>query len=62
MMNNTITGVDLVSKVIQVCICAGKKMKSNVEMSPEQFTVWLFTQSLTFIVFEACGTSNYWKQ
>ena len=61
-MKNTIAGVDLAKEVIQVCICTNNKVHSNIEMTHHEFLLWLFkTKSMT-IVFEACGTSNYWKQ
>lgn len=61
-MKNTIVGVDLAKEVIQVCIYTNKKVRSNVEMTHHEFLIWLFKAKPTFIVFEACGTSNYWKQ
>ncbi len=61
-MKNTIVGVDLAKEVIQVCIYTNKKVRSNVEMTHHEFLLWLFKAKPTFIVFEACGTSNYWKQ
>ncbi len=61
-MKNTIAGIDLAKEVIQVCICTNNKVHSNIEMTHHEFLLWLFkTKSMT-IVFEACGTSNYWKQ
>lgn len=61
-MKNTIAGIDLASQVIQVCVSTGKKVRSNEEMTPEQFHEWLHLQTPILIVFEACSTSNYWKQ
>ena len=61
-MKNTIVGVDLAKKVIQVCVYRSKKVRSNTEMTPNEFTDWLAKSTPTTIVFEACGTSNYWKQ
>ena len=61
-MNKAIIGVDLAKKVIQVCSYANKKVRSNVEMTPKEFTFWLSTIQPSIVVFEACGTSNYWKQ
>ena len=61
-MNNTIVGADLAKEVIQVCIYTNKKVHSNKEMTHKEFLAWLFKTKPTFIVFEACGTSNYWKQ
>lgn len=61
-MNKTIVGVDLAKKVIQVCIYTNRKVHSNTEMTPKEFTCWLVNSRPAKIVFEACGTSNYWKQ
>ena len=61
-MNNTIVGVDLAKNVIQVCVYANKKVQSNTELKHHEFLEWLFNTCETTIVFEACGTSNYWKQ
>lgn len=63
MKNNTTTvGVDLAKDVIQVCVFSNNKVLSNTEMTPSEFTQWLVCQKPSVIVFEACGTSNYWKQ
>ena len=61
-MKNTIIGVDLAKDVIQVCIYTNKRVHSNKEMTHNEFLLWLFTTKPTTIIFEACGTSNYWKQ
>ena len=61
-MKNTMVGVDLAKEVIQVCTYTNKKVRSNVEMTHHEFLEWLFISKPTFIVFEACGMSNYWKQ
>lgn len=61
-MRNTIVGVDLAKNVIQVCVYRNKKVQSNTEMTPDEFLAWLFKSTPVTIVFEACGTSNYWKQ
>lgn len=61
-MNNTIVGVDLAKKVIQVCVTKRQKVLSNNEMTPNQFADFLASSKPMTIVFEACGTSNYWKQ
>ena len=37
-------------------------MQSNIEVTPEAFLQWLITQKPLTIIFEACSTSNYWKQ
>lgn len=61
-MNNIITGVDLAKEEIQVCVSKQSKVQSNQPMTPEQFTSWLANTRPMTIVFEACATSNYWKQ
>ena len=61
-MKNTIVGVDLAKHVIQVCSFSNKKVQSNIDMTPAKFTEWLTVTNSVTIVFEACGTSNYWKQ
>ena len=61
-MHNTISGVDLAKNEIQVCVCKHNKVRSNKAMTPLQFTDWLAKSKPMTIVFEACGTSNYWKQ
>lgn len=61
-MMKTIVGVDLAKKVIQVCVYANKKVRSNTEMTPNEFTCWLANSESVTVIFEACGTSNYWKQ
>ncbi|CAK2518464.1 transposase [Vibrio crassostreae] len=61
-MKKTIVGVDLAKKVIQVCVYTNKKVRSNTEMTPNEFTLWLASSKPMTVIFEACGTSNYWKQ
>lgn len=61
-MLKMIVGVDLAKKAIQVCSYTNKKVCSNVEMTPKEFACWLNTSEPATIIFEACGTSNYWKQ
>jgi len=61
-MYRTRVGVDLAKKVIQVCIYRNKKVQSNIEMTPEEFLCWLMNNKPVTIIFEACITSNYWKQ
>ena len=61
-MNSTIVGVDLAKKVIQVCVVEGNEVTSNKEMTSAAFGLWLARNKPKTIVFEACGTSNYWKQ
>ncbi|HGF5258973.1 TPA: IS110 family transposase [Vibrio parahaemolyticus] len=61
-MKNTVIGVDLAKDVIQVCIYSNQKVHSNFEVTQKEFTTWLANREASVIVFEACGTSNYWKQ
>ena len=61
-MKNTVAGVDLAKEVIQVCLCTNNKVHSNIEMTHHEFLTWLFKSKPMSIIFEACGTSNYWKQ
>ena len=61
-MNNTRVGVDLAKDVIQVCIYTNNKVLSNTEMIPKEFSLWLINAKPAVIIFEACGTSNYWQQ
>jgi len=59
---NTITGVDLAKSEIQVCVCKHNQVQSNKDMTPNAFSAWLANSKPMLIVFEACSTSNYWKQ
>lgn len=61
-MHNTITGVDLAKDEIQVCTTHKGKLRGNLEMSPNEFASLLANSKPMTIVFEACSTSNYWKQ
>ncbi|MFA1563310.1 IS110 family RNA-guided transposase [Aliivibrio fischeri] len=61
-MKNTIIGVDLALKAIQVCVYANNKVQSNTEMTPKQFSAYLSTFLPSTVIFEACGESNYWSQ
>ncbi len=62
MKNITTVGVDLAKDVIQVCVVTRRKVISNTEMTPQEFRCFLVKMKSCIIVFEACGTSNYWKQ
>ena len=61
-MYRTRVGVDLAKEVIQVCIYRNKKVQSNIEITPDEFLCWLINSKPATIIFEACSTSNYWKQ
>lgn len=62
MKNTTTVGVDLAKKVIQVCLVRQGKVISNTEMTPQEFRCFLAKTTSCKIIFEACATSNYWKQ
>ena len=62
MKNITTVGVDLAKEVIQVCVVTRGKVISNTEMTPQEFRCFLAKTKSCIIVFEACATSNYWKQ
>ena len=62
MKNITTVGVDLAKEVIQVCVVVRSKVISNTEMTPQEFRCFLAKAKSCIIVFEACATSNYWKQ
>ena len=61
-MNNTTVGVDLAKNVIQLCTFSKGKIVSNIEITTSEFELWLVNTTPRRVVFEACGTSNYWKQ
>lgn len=61
-MKRIVSGVDLAKSEIQVCVTQHSKVRSNKAMTPQDFNHWLITSKPMTIVFEACGTSNYWKQ
>ncbi len=61
-MNTTVIGVDLGTKAIQVCIYTSKKVQSNKELTPQQFSEFLLQQAPSTVVFESCCGSNYWAQ
>ena len=61
-MKNTMIGVDLAKEVIQVCTYTNKYVHSNKELTHKEFLLWLINTKPSTIVFEACATSNYWKQ
>jgi len=62
MKHITTVGVDLAKEVIQVCVVTRQKAISNTEMTPQDFRCFLAKTKSCIIVFEACATSNYWKQ
>ena len=61
-MYRTKVGVDLAKNIIQVCTLHGKKVTSNVEMSTDEFSLWLAQSKPVTVAFKACSTSNYWYQ
>lgn len=61
-MKSTVVGVDLAKDILQVCVVRGNKVLSNQEMRPDELKAWLARTKATTIVFEACGTANFWQQ
>jgi hypothetical protein len=61
-MNNTRIGDNLAKDVINDCIYANNKVRSNEEMTPQEFALWLINAKPAIIIFEAFGTSNYWHR
>jgi len=61
-MKNTIVGIDLAKHVIQVCVVKNNHVISNKEIPAQEFSAWLAKMKSATVIFEACGTSNYWKQ
>lgn len=57
-MENTIVGVDLAKKVIQVCKTTNRTVRSNEEITPHEFTLFLVNSKPMTVVFEACSTSS----
>jgi predicted secreted acid phosphatase len=57
-MKKTIVGVDLAKKVVQVCVYANKKVRSNTEMTPNEFALWLANSEPMTVIFKACSTSS----
>lgn len=51
-MKNTIVGVDLAKKVIQVCKTTNRTVRSNEEMTPHEFTLFLVKSKPMTVVFE----------
>ena len=62
MKNITRVGVDLAKEAIQVCVVTRDKVISNTEITPQEFKCFLVKTKPCIVVFEACATSNYWKQ
>lgn len=61
-MKRSIVGVDLAKHSIQVCIYTNQRVRSNKEMTPDEFMQWLVQSKPAMIVFETCSTANYWQQ
>jgi len=49
-MKNTVVGVDLAKKVIQICVVQSNQIVSNNEIPCRQFASWLATEKPTLIV------------
>jgi transposase len=58
-MYRTKVGVDFAKEVIQFVFIETKRC---IEMTPNEFLCWLVNAKPVTIIFEACGTSNYWQQ
>jgi transposase len=62
-MKDTIIGVDLAKRVFQV---HGARMSGQVrfrkKLSREQFRGFMARQPASLVVFEACGSANYWTR
>jgi len=62
-MKDTIIGVDLAKSVFQV---HGTTMLGEVmfrkKLSREQFRAFMTRQPVSLVVFEACGSANYWAR
>lgn len=62
-MKDTIIGVDLAKRVFQV---HGATRDGDVvfrkKLSREQFRAFMARQSASLVVFEACGSANYWTR
>ncbi|MEC8377505.1 MAG: IS110 family transposase, partial [Pseudomonadota bacterium] len=50
-MYRTKVGVDLAKNIIQVCTLHGKKVTSNVEMSTDEFSLWLAQSKPVTVAF-----------
>jgi hypothetical protein len=61
-MYRTKVGVDLAKEVMHLFIYRNKKVQSNSEMTPNEFLCWLIKSKPATVIFEACSTSNYWRQ
>ena len=61
-MKTRIIGVDLAKDVIQVCVVTNNTVITNKELLAPDFGSWLASSKKAMVIFEACGTSNYWKQ
>ena len=62
-MKDTIIGVDLAKRVFQVhgATTAGD-VKFRKKLSREQFRAFMASQPAALVVFEACGSANYWAR
>lgn len=62
-MKDTMIGVDLAKRVFQV---HGASMTGDVKfrkkLTREQFRLFMAGQPASVVVFEACGSANYWAR
>lgn len=62
-MKDTMIGVDLAKRVFQLhgATMAGE-VKFRKKLSREQFRTFMTAQPACLVVFEACGSANYWTR
>jgi transposase len=62
-MNDTVIGVDLAKRVFQLhgATKAGA-VKFRQKLTRDKFRAFMAAQPACLVVFEACGSSNYWAQ
>ena len=62
-MKDTIIGVDLAKRVFQVHGASiGGAVKFRKKLTREQFRLFIAQQPACIVVFEACGSANYWAR
>ena len=62
-MKDTIIGVDLAKRVFQVHGASiSGEVKFRKKLTREQFRLFIAQQPACIVVFEACGSANYWAR
>ena len=62
-MKDTIIGVDLAKRVFQVHGASiSGEVKFRKKLTREQFRLFIAQQPPSVVVFEACGSANYWAR